>query len=734
MIQLKIIFRSWARNTMSTFISATSLIIGLVCSTILILFVLGEYRVKNALGNTDKVYLAEQHNVFYNDKSVVTDSSNPKLSFDISEKYGDVEMLSIITHEYWNYKNALQPNIRGLYAVTPDFAKMFTIPVKEGNLAQTLASKSEIAVTNSYMQYLYGKDAVVGDRILAESGGNTWVNGVMQPKTIHDVVITTILDETSRTPFSYKALIGMPILEISAMSGAFSGDYHSIIKLRKESNIKDLNKKIIADTTIFKQGTDLIFTPFSKVYFDTAQRGNLFGSQRFIVRRDPSLLIISLTISIAILLIAMFNYINITMTRAKSRLRNIAGQRIFGASKWSMRWQIALDTLMLVLISFALSLFIIKEVIPFFNNFMDCEISLSDLLLIQNAAIIVGVLLVLVVCSSAYILVKMEISSPINILKNQVGHNIQISSVMVIAQFVISVALIAFSMNISRQVRFIAYQRPASEYILRISSNTSEKLPTEFTDIVKTLSIVENYTSQGPLPNMSMSVDGKSANMVEADKSVFDFYGIKLLEGRDFVESDARKNIIINEAALSVFNVEKPVLGKKICFNGDTSTVIGVVKDFIYEDAHKAIQPLILYNYEGDKSDTKYWRIYLKVNCDTDVAIDKITEVWNDISHHSAGMEIKTVAEIYKEMHPSEIRLMKVVNIFMYISIALTALGLFGLSFYSVEKRSKEIALRKIHGSTTLDVIVLLCRTFTVWIAIAIAIAIPIAVYLTIQW
>lgn len=699
---------------------------------------LGEYKVKNSLGNTDNIYLIETLDPFYNDKSAMTDTSNPKDTHKISETYGEVELATVAKQGDWRHKDGINEIRRGdgVYMVTSDFCKIFDIKVKEGNLEKTLNSPSEIAVTNSYMQYIYGKNAVIGDKITASSEGNNWVNGVQVPPTVYDKTITTIIDEQTKTPLAFGALTLMPMSEIASMSSVYFNNYYSFIKLRKNESIEKLADKIAADTLNFYDEKELTFTPFHKVYFDDSQRRDTYNGKSFIMRRDPSLLVIGLSIAIAILIIAMFNYVNITMTRARIRLRNIAGQRIFGASKWNVRWQTLLDTSLLVTISFLISLIIIYYITNSFNNFLDCKIAITDLLLPYNALSIAGVLLLLILGSTIYILVKIDISSPMEILKNHVGDKISISNILVISQFVISITLIVISLNIYRQINFISTQRPFANSILQISSNNvnDPKLPKDFTDAVKSLAIVDDFSANGPLPGSSISVNGVSVNGIEAKKSTLDFYGIELLEGRYFEQTDNRNNVIINEATIPVFEIEKPVLGKQIHFNNDTLTIIGVVKDFIYEDAHKAIQPVIIRNDNSDDNTTSYWRLFLKVNTNSDDAHDKINATWKNIYPNSAGITIKTVAQIYKEMHPSEVRLMNIVNIFMYISIVLTALGLFGLSFYTVKKRAKEIAIRKIHGSSTQNVIVMLCKTFAVWIAIAIVVATPIAAYLSIEW
>lgn len=731
MLHLKMIFRSWLRSPLSTIISLISLALGLLCSTVLILFVLGEYKTANALGDTSNVYLLESVDYFYTDKNVRSSRTSPVLALDMSEKFGEVQRFTTAMDESWKHKDAVRAKNywSKIYSVTPQFAEMFDIPVLEGDLKKTLSSASEVAVTNSYIQYVYGKDAVIGDRIMAESGGNMWVNGVQQKAKIHDVIITTILDENTKTPLAYGGLHAMAISEINEKRSVYSNSFYSFIQLRADSDIETLQNKVKADTVNFKKDMQVFYTPFQDVYFDDTSH-NTMHDGGFIVRRDSSILSIGMTIAFAVLFIAAFNYVNITMTRARGRLKNIAGQRIFGATKWSVRLQTVLDTTLLVLVSFGVALLVMNAILPQFNSFMDSDITIADIFAGVNALYITGLLAVLILLPSLYILLKIEVSSPMETFKNPMGKSVKISSIMVIAQFVISVVLIVVSLNISRQMNYIASDRPNAKNVVLIYNSANEKLDAEFVTQIQSQAFVESYDFNGPVPRSSVSSDGKNANYLRGGNQVIEFYEMRMLEGRNFVESDTKRNVILNEAAARQFEIESPVEGKSFTFNGDTVSVIGMVKDFLYDNAHKAIQPLVIEPDKSENDPANCWGIYVKVAGNTDVVIDQIKAMYKG----KGPLGFETVAQMYKDMHPAEKRLQTMVDIFMYISMLLTALGLFGLAFYTVGRRRKEIAIRKIHGSTTLRVILLLCRTFAMWVGIAFVIAVPIAYYLSSEW
>ncbi|MEG1648251.1 MAG: FtsX-like permease family protein [Rikenellaceae bacterium] len=738
MLYLKMIIRSWQRSLLSTLISLVSLTLGLVCSTILILFVIGEYDVTNALGDTSNVYMLEQIDKDNKESRVVKSGFEDKMPIQIAHQFGDVDKMSIAKELYINFKSdkekvASKPDM----AVTTDFCEMFDIPVVEGDIRKTLAAKNEIAVTQRFMQEVYGRDAKIGDVIDGISGEQSMVNGKEVVPIVSTYTITTILDDSKKLPFAYRSLSQLPTVITDEVENfvKYGWDNFVFLKLHPGSSKEVLLDKIKSGFMTKGIDTELILTPFSKVYLD---ENSQVSNDKFFLKRDPSLLGIGIAIALAVLVIAIFNYVNITMTRAKGKLKNMAGQRIFGASRWNIRLQTVLDTTLVVAISFIISLLLINSFSNKFNAFMDCNISVADIFSSTNLIIVSLLLLLLIVLSSIYIIVKMEISNPIEIFKNPLGKNVKISSIMVIAQFVISVALIAVSINISRQMSYIANNRPDTEYIVRIKTANGDQLPKDFVTWITSYSGVKSYGQTNPFPTDTW--DTKKYHfkvMNNANKEMLEFHNIKLVEGRYFDQIENKNNVMVNEAFLRVHNIPRPATSKIIeigSYHVTQYKIIGVVKDFIYENAHKSIFPLMIQYSQPATSETSFNTLFAKITGNTAYHIDEIRNMWDKMNIGKGSLEVETVAQILKEMHPQDQRLLTMVHIFMYISIMLTALGLFGLAFYTVDKRTKEIALRKIHGSTTIQVIIMLFGTFTGWVSIALVIAVPIAYFLSKEW
>lgn len=733
---MKMIFRSWWRNKLSTAISVVSLTVGLVCSLMLLLFVLGEYRVAGAVGDGQNVYMVEQRDVFSADQNAVESSTSPNRTYRMAEKYSQIEYMVSAHSGDWRFKETDNSN-QGHYRVTSHFADMFDIPVVAGDLHAVLHSPDMIAVTNSFMLEMYGRPAVLGDRINAVSGENSWINGKPAPVVDHLVSIGAVLDEAQKLPFNFSALSLMSESEIIAMGDVTLGLFYNFVKLGDRVDVDQFTTIVKADTLLMKNGgDDLRFTSWDNIYFDASPRSVNSRGNDFIVRRDPAIVSIGLAVALLILLIAVFNYVNITMTRARERLRNVAAQRIFGASAREVRWQTVLDTALLVLFCFALSLVVIDALVPQFNAFMDSRVAVTEMFEACNVLVVIGLLLMLVFLPSFYILWKIGTRSAIESLKNTAGRALNISSVLVVAQFAISVVLMVVGWNIARQMNFVASNIASTRTIVSLSPSSREGISSSYVDRLVSQAYVAGYSLNSPCRlSGSMSINGEVNSLLRGDEDFLSFYGIRLVEGRGFTSSDTLTSILVNEEFVKQKKLQPPVEGQVYKFNNQTNTIVGVVEDFMFADARQPIGSLMI-EYVGKSKTLEYakWGLFVKVTGNPDQRIDDMRELWAADFYDTPMPEIKSVATLYKEMHPAEERLLTIVEIFMVISGLLTVLGLFGLAFYSVARRRREIALRKIHGSTAAGIVWRLCLMFGVWVGVACVIALPVAYFLSVWW
>ena len=738
--QFKMIFRHWGRNRLNTFISFASLVIGLTCSLMLMLFVMNEYRIATALKKAKDVCLVRTVEKVNDADTKPGSWVEPGQVWAITDKMPAAGSFCLL---YTPHQGKIKIDDRetdfwdGVYETGPGFADYFGLPVLRGDLKKTLSASNEAAITASYARILLGDKEPIGTKIVFRKA--KYVQMGLEYAEF-EKYITCVIDDSQRSALDIRLLFGTSETELFAFRDQrWSGLYTGFVRLQPGADYRDVERQIDADSTILRVGnniTSVELVPIDKVYFmDRSDDHNQLLSSR-----DPQLLYIGGFTSLLILLIACFNYVNLTMTCAAERLRNVAGQRILGASKWNVRWQVVLETLLHVAICSALALGLIYLLLPDFNGFLACDIHFGDLLLPDTIGVGMLLLLCVTLLPSAYILSRLETDSLLVFLKKGSGRKSYLVQGMVIGQFAISTVLIVVCLNVFRQIDYITQVRPMSGQLLNVqipvNSLTEEEKGTvqTFMDRIRNLPSVEGMWNSNMYYSSIWSVgteEGKTkCRLIDAEPGYFEFFGIRLLAGRGFSPGEAPDRIVINEATARVFKKEDPI-GTQIEFAGDKFTVVGLVAD-LPENLHEPAVPTI---YRPTKFGNPEAFTVKAVEGQTRKAQEDIMALWKDIYKQEGEKPwTATAAEFYKMQHNNDVRVSKMVLTFTAISLLLTVMGLFGLAWYSVERRRREIALRKVHGATTGEVVGMLCGGFLRWIALSFVIAIPFAYYFSALW
>ena len=738
---IKTTLRGWARNPLNTAISFISFTIGITSTLILLIFIMDEYRVATSLNHLNDVYMAERKSLF-NDSRV--NHVNPREFPELQETYPEVELTTrIFSSDLDLLDNEENPKmeggrnwIEGNFQADSTFAEMFQPVVLAGDLKKTLSSPDEMAVTLSFSKKVYGDESPLGKSIFYKrqtkgTDGKTVTDD-------HMLTITSLIDDSRKSVFNYNSLTAMD--EKRFASGSYSGNYSGYMKLRSGADYKELIKKWEKERESYdkqeKKGGKFYapesLIPIGDVYFSGA------GKTEELRRQDKNLVNIAVILSVIITVIACFNYVNLTMTRASGRLKMMAAQRILGATKWNVRLDIITETFLQIVICFVVSLYLASISVPVFNTFMGTELELRDILVPGNMAAVLLMITIITLVPSAYILFKLERSSSLSLQKSAAAGKTQLVKGLVIAQFTMSVALIAMSFNIHRQINFISHSRPHAENTIIVEN--VENVISELRDRVKLLPYVTGFSTTPPRPENMVNNGGKNSSFIYPDSNYFKVYETEFIAGGPYENFNDEKQVIVNETFYNKYlrNDSIPVnIGDSIghsLFPGrveDKYKLIGITKDIITSNFKTTIQP-VAFILQSQRIRYMYNFViriqYMNFNENLDDLLTIIRE-YEDITP-----DINTMADVYRDMHQDEIRFSKIVKFFTWMSIALTVMGLFGLAWYSVERRRKEIALRKIHGATVNEIILMLCTGFARWIVIAVVIGIPIAYLATREW
>ena len=361
------------------------------------------------------------------------------------------------------------------------------------------------------------------------------------------------------------------------------------------------------------------------------------------------------------------------------------------------------------------------------------DLSLSDLYAGYTPLVLILLLGTIIIIPPLYVILKINKNSLSKILKNENKQKTILIRNIVITQFTISIILTTTVVNIHHQMDFATHCRPHANEILILGwelYSVEDETIKIFYDQLTSIPEITHRTMSAITQNCTYGLDNMYVDCTDADLSFFDFYDIQLLEGRLF--SPGKQGLyeaIVNETFLKKQGITEP-LGKTFQIWDETFTIVGVVADYPRDKLTREITPLFI-----RFSDTGSDRHIIRIQPGTrKIVEEKINALWEQVA--PGAIEIKTcnMAERFMEFHEEELQVMKILSIFSYISILLAGVGLFGLAWFSVENRRKEISLRKINGASENQIAVLLCARFIKWILIAFCIGAPVAYYCSAQW
>ncbi len=732
-LYLKLILRGWQRNRLSFVLSLLSLILGLTCSLLSFAFVEHELRIAGSLPVADEVYLLRTVNPMYGDDNVLSDNTGPHLAAELADELPEIADVCVIEKVDGYLKpDSLSDFDFSLYRVSPSFCRLFTRMQVTGNLETTLASPDQVAITRSQAQQWYGGENPLGKQIRFSSSYSDALGN--RHKKNEFLEITAVIEDGGRQGYFLPAVLRGRYLSEQEKEGerqGWGGQIISFVMLAPGVDVSHVARKLDAQRV----------APFKKRFFLTPAHEIYFGQQHateYFLSRDRGTVRVAFWVALSMLFVALFNYVNLTMTRTLHRLRNVGQQWVFGATKQSLGLMLLLETTLQVLIGLLLSCLAIRFLLPHFNRMMEAEMKFDFLLDPVLLLVMAALMITLVVLPVLYILWMMSGQKMAEVVKGRGRlRKSGLTRASVIAQFAVSIVLLIVGLNVQRQMRFVAHVRPFSETIYRLSLSPymeANKSPESFLSALRASSLVEELSFCSPLKTGAMSSSAPKGirrvrHSVEGDEGYLAMYGLTLLEGRNLLPSDkGTNNVLVNETLINSDSITHPI-GATI--GSDNKVIVGVVKDVPVEHFSKPIQPLLIRYGKGMS--------YLYVKTVRPVSVDTLSSMVASASKGVDGGPYKldsaeSVADIYLEMHSPEIRFAKMVALFTLICFVISCLGLFGLAWYAVERRIREVAIRKVHGATVLQVAFLLSGRFLQWILIAFVLALPPAFLFSNRW
>lgn len=454
-----------------------------------------------------------------------------------------------------------------------------------------------------------------------------------------------------------------------------------------------------------------------------------------------------------VLVAACFNFANLSTALAMKRAREVGIRKVLGATRGQLQLQFLLDTVLLSSISLILALVCSYFLLPFLNQLSGKVMVTSVADYLEYAGLLVLVTVFIGIISGlypAFVLSRYEVMSTLKGLQVLPGR-MSLKKTLVVVQFVISFFLITSTIVVYHQLDLMK-NKP-------LGFTKENKLAIDFhfdLDVKKNLSFiaheltslpgVEQFSVSSCVPGrpnhiLPMLLENAEGTMQEfqmdsyfIDSNFLDQYGIRLVSGRKFSDAfsyDSTESMIINMAALKALGYNDPdaVLGKKFSQRGGEGRVVGVVEDFHFVSMHNEIRPLAF--RMGDM----YTYIFLTVS-DEGIknTIEKIEQKWPSLASSKISLSYFFVDKEYDALYKSEQQFGKLFGCYAILAIIISSLGLLGLSSFTIERRTKEIGIRKVLGSSNWGIIVMLLKDLLMLILIAFIVGAPLAWYSASEW
>lgn len=729
---IKTAYRNLYKTKVFSLINFIGLTVGLTCFLLIMLYVKFEFSFDRYHKNADSIYriIVDTHE-FYRGKDQVSITQAPlaeALKEELPEVVNAAKMK--VRDVFIHHNEQLFPETV-IYA-DPEILELFTFPMSTGDKKIAMQVPYSLLLTRKSAEKYFGSRNPVG-QTLSIDNSEYHVTGVLEniPENSH-------FHFDFLSPFStYEDIIGRD--RVSQWS---SWSYYTYVQLRENTDPAQLEPKL---TDLLKRHDEdsaqtFRLQPLKDIHF--------YGRTNFDIEPNSDIRNIYLfsTIAVFILLIACFNYMNLSTACASRRLKEVGIRKVVGATRKSLVRGFLFESFLITLASLFLSIYFVKLLLPAFGALMNTELGFNLIIEEGTLLLLIGVVLFVGLASGLYPALALSSFRPASILKGNYKLTTRGSfffrNTLVSLQFVISIALIFCSLVVYKQLQFLGNRELGfvTDYTMSVyCDNDNDAIRKEFKSYPGIIDITAS--SQTPIlvtgaSNGKWEGKPEGENLIvyilTVDPNFFDFYGIELLSGRNFAnERVTDKNaFILNETAVKTIGWENPV-GKRFGFNEENlGTVIGMVKDFHFAPLNLIIEPLAIFLIpKGERV-----RFSLKVAPD-DIpgTIAFVESTWKKF-YPDRMFRYSFLDETLDQMYSKEHKLGTMFSCFTFLAILIAGMGLFGIASFTTEQMTKEIGIRKTLGASIISIYLLLSKSFMKWILLANVVAWPIAFFAMNKW
>jgi len=608
------------------------------------------------------------------------------------------------------------------------FFNMFTFNLIEGKKETALKTKNSVVLSQKFANKLFGDESPVGKEILLNMETPCIVAGIVE-----DISKVSNFSECD-------VIINFRILaDLWSFDEILTSDNYCNFGLyflaKPNTNLSAKSPQVLE---LFKKNLWLYqnervktvaFEPLLENYFSTLEG-------RDTVQNSKTLVTVLFAIVILILVLAIINYMNLTIAQAGIRAKEIAIKKLLGSSRQKLIILLVSESMLLCLISFIIAVFLSFLAEQVFNNLLKTELNLNNE--INNLTFVISFVFVVFIGFISGIIPAVIITrlKAVEVIKGGFRRKSKTiySNILIGFQYTVVITLIISTIVISKQSTFLIKHNPGfnSQNITLdnvIRPNQKEALRNEFLKIpcITNVSYVQGTPIDGGNNNSFMYNDKPvSFQVLVVDSAFFDMLKIKITPTG---VAYSKEGIMLNRTAVIGLGLDS--LPKSFDIEGTILPVLGVLDDFNFESLHEKIGMLMI---KQMKPEDDQWSILVQINSNDVVSTtNKMKEVYSKFTN-GIPFDFEFFDETIQSWYEKEKRTSIIVSYFAILAIIISVMGIFALSLFYNQQRTKEIGIRRVNGASVLEIIKMLNKDFIKWVAIAFIIASPVAYYAMNKW
>ena len=734
----KIAFRNLIRHKAYSFLNISGLAIGMACSIFILLWVQNEQSYDKMHPNSERLFRLTCHVGDFN--SAVSpagmaeglQAAMPEIETTVRTSSTKSRLFAV---------GNLKFEEKDVYYADSNFLQVFSFPLVQGNAQTAMSRPDAVIITQSIAKKYFADADAIGKTIQIANEQNLIVTGIVS-------------DKVPNTHLKFSILMPMSALyptdnDLKTKTyGNFN--FYTYIQLKKNVDLSDtkivaLNNQI--KTVYLQHNPDGLKPGFnlqpvhdihlkSNLQIDNADRGNIQYVNIFFI------------VALFILVVACINFMNLATARSARRAKEVGLRKVVGAGRQQLILQFLGESVLISFISVVLAIGIVWGLLPAFNSLAGKELNLELfegglLITLFSIALFTGLI------SGSYPALFLSGFKPISVLKGKLltgRGDLLFRNSLVITQFVVSIILLAGTAVVYKQLNYIRERNVGFEKENLLYMPMKGDLwgkQESLKDALKQSRFINNFSIISDLPinltsgNTDVEWEGKAEGSqpvipsIDIDENFMDVFKTKVLSGRSFsneFKGDSA-NFVINETAVKLMGMTvENASGKWLDWGGKRGMIIGVVKDFNFKPLQYAIEPLVLRKNRWGSV------VVVRTQLNNTESAIKEMEAINMRLNPAYPFVFSFIDLDLASLYRGEQQMGRIFNLFAIPAIFISCLGLYGLSAFTAEQRTREIGVRKVLGASVGSIVYLLSGKFTRLILVAMVIAIPLAWYSIESW